>query len=527
MRYTYRWGQRPLEGYTIKRGLGHGGFGEVYFAISDGGKEVALKLIRGQTDVRGSQTCLNLKHSNLVHLYDLRKDAHGDAWLIMEFIHGETLDSIVRQHPEGLSEPQARAWFLELAKAVAYLHDHAIIHRDIKPLNIFVEQNVLKLGDYGLSKSVTHTQVAHTSNAGSILYMAPEIASGNYSKQIDIYACGVVLFEMLTGDVPFKGESWNEIAFRHQTDDPDLHKLPAAYQPILRKALDKKPGNRYKDMQEMILDVEALGSPIPTLESRFVARLQEPLPSNTSISKQPSQFKNPPGQTPEMETSGASVRALPLPGWQGKLRELAPGLASLPLIAIPGALVWGFVNHSLDWSVITPVFLVTIAIASAILIPAKFWDGSGKGPSRFVMLFLGLLIGAGVFWLDGWPFPKILMRDDPAPPTDKSFFGGTVQSDPDALQAMIGYMLYFGIALGAVRWWQAADRRREERFTLFPMLVAGFWGTVLLLLSHVAIIPPMYAIIALAGAAGAVQIVSPWVPPPPPPPRKLRLNTRS
>src|SRR5207244_2001536 len=93
MRFTYSTGQRPLEGYEIKRGVGRGGFGEVYFGLSEGGKEVALKVIQSHLDIelRGIQQCLNLKHPNLVHLYDIRTDGKGDRWLVMEYVAGESL----------------------------------------------------------------------------------------------------------------------------------------------------------------------------------------------------------------------------------------------------------------------------------------------------------------------------------------------------------------------------------------------------------------------------------------------------
>ena len=86
MKFTYNSGQRPLDGYTLKRGIGRGGFGEVYYAISDGGKEVALKLVRGNQEVelRGMAQCLNLKHPHLVSLFDMRTDAQGDHWVVME-----------------------------------------------------------------------------------------------------------------------------------------------------------------------------------------------------------------------------------------------------------------------------------------------------------------------------------------------------------------------------------------------------------------------------------------------------------
>src|SRR5215813_6110488 len=90
MRFTYSSGQRPLEGYTLKRGVGTGGFGEVYYGVSDGGKEVALKLVRGNQDVelRGVAQCLNLKHPNLVALFDMKSDNHGDHWVVMEYVAG-------------------------------------------------------------------------------------------------------------------------------------------------------------------------------------------------------------------------------------------------------------------------------------------------------------------------------------------------------------------------------------------------------------------------------------------------------
>src|SRR3954470_13987260 len=91
MKFLYSSGQRPLDGYTLKRGIGRGGFGEVYFAVSDGGKEVALKLVRGarHIELRGVTHCLNIKHPNLVGLYDLKTDGRGDKWVVMEYVAGE------------------------------------------------------------------------------------------------------------------------------------------------------------------------------------------------------------------------------------------------------------------------------------------------------------------------------------------------------------------------------------------------------------------------------------------------------
>src|SRR5438552_17324417 len=114
MKFTYSTGQKPLDGYTIKRGVGKGGFGEVYFALSDGGKEVALKLLRGEqadVELRGIRQCLNLKHSNLVALFDVRSDFHGEPWVIMEYVAGETLSAILNRHPRGLPHELIQQWF--------------------------------------------------------------------------------------------------------------------------------------------------------------------------------------------------------------------------------------------------------------------------------------------------------------------------------------------------------------------------------------------------------------------------------
>src|SRR5580658_4892070 len=145
MKFTYSSGQRPLDGFTLKRGVGCGGFGEVYYALSDGGKEVGLKLVRGHQDVelRGMAQCLNLKHPHLVSLHDIRTDAEGDHWVIMEYIAGEPLNNVLIRHPQGLPVELAQQWFVSLARAVGYLHENGIVHRDLKPANIFVEQGMI------------------------------------------------------------------------------------------------------------------------------------------------------------------------------------------------------------------------------------------------------------------------------------------------------------------------------------------------------------------------------------------------
>jgi serine/threonine protein kinase len=256
MRFTYPGGSRPLEGYTIKRGIGIGGFGEVYFALSDAGKEVALKRIQRNLDVelRGVRQCLNLKHVNLIKLWDIRENDAGESWVVMEYVPGESLRDVIDRHPQGMPEDQVLRWIEMTLAGVAYLHDRGIVHRDLKPGNIFhdVDENTIKIGDYGLAKFIScSNRDAQTETVGTFHYMAPEISKGAYGKEIDIYAVGIIFHEMLTGRVPFDGESTQEIVMKHLTAMPDLDGLPTRFRTVVEKGLAKDPRRRFSSASEM------------------------------------------------------------------------------------------------------------------------------------------------------------------------------------------------------------------------------------------------------------------------------------
>lgn len=254
-RFTYATGAQPLAGYTIKRGLGHGGFGEVYYATSDAGKEVALKLIRRNLEVelRGIRHCLNLKHPNLLAIFDIREDDEGDKWVVMEYMTGQSLQEVIAAAPEGMPLDQALAWIHGIGAAVACLHDHGIVHRDLKPGNIFADEGMVKVGDYGLSKFISCSRRSgQTESIGTVHYMAPEVANGRYGKEIDIYAMGVILYEMLTGRVPFEGESVGEVLMKHLTATADVSMLPEPCRSVVARALDKDPARRFASVQEML-----------------------------------------------------------------------------------------------------------------------------------------------------------------------------------------------------------------------------------------------------------------------------------
>ena len=259
-KYLYASGSRPLSGYVIKRGVGRGGFGEVYFATSDAGKEVALKLVRRNLDVelRGVVQCLNLRHPNLVALYDIRQDDDQDTWVIMEYVAGHTLDRVVGDYPRGMPPAEAIRWMQGISAGVAYLHDHGIVHRDLKPGNVFCDEGLVKLGDYGLSKFISASRRSgQTESVGTVHYMAPEVANGRYGKEIDIYALGVMFYEMLTGRVPFEGESVGEVLMKHLTAQPDLTPLVEPYRSVVARALNKDPEQRFRTVSELLAALDA------------------------------------------------------------------------------------------------------------------------------------------------------------------------------------------------------------------------------------------------------------------------------
>lgn len=502
MKFTYSCGQRPLDGYEIKRGVGRGGFGEVYFGLSDGGKEVALKVIQSHLDIelRGIQQCLNLKHPNLVHLYDLKADAKGDHWLVMEYVSGEPLGTILARHPKGVAPELACEWFQGLADAIHYLHHHGIVHRDLKPGNIFTENGNVKIGDYGLCKLLGGSQrVGQTQSVGTVHYMAPEVSTGNYNRQIDIYAAGVILYEMLTGRVPFEGETAGEILMKHLTTPPDLSKVPPAFVPILDKALCKNPANRFQTIAEMGKRVAAL-----------TVRKTSPAEMPTVVFAPPSPNGYPPMPVPKPDAAHARPWAL----------ELSGSLLLAVLLAGVFSFGWVFVSERGDPLAWATTFYLTVLCSGAVLVPAKFWTGQRDESKhrRLTMMCLGLAIGFTAMWLSGfqlpWPLSPETQADSLRPISESKlarrhpFFGG-IYPDNRSLPVMAGFLVYFGLMFLILRWWKMAELHRPSRFRFFSVLAVVFWGSVLLfLLPSTPQRQECFAPLVLTSVI--VQLASPW-----------------
>ena len=254
MKFTFAPEARPLDGYTIKRAIHRGGFGEVYYALSDAGKEVALKLLNNNLEVelRGVRQCLNLKHQNLVTIFDIREDRDKDHWVVMEYVGGRGLYETMQAYPEGMPLNEALAWLTGMTAGLSFLHDRGIVHRDLKPANVFRDQGQVKIGDVGLSKYISESRrSAQTQSVGTVYYMAPEVARGRYGREVDVYAMGIMLYEMLTGNVPFDGQTTAEILMKHLTAEPDLSVLPEKLRSVIMGALEKDPDERISTVEEL------------------------------------------------------------------------------------------------------------------------------------------------------------------------------------------------------------------------------------------------------------------------------------
>jgi hypothetical protein len=511
MKFTYRSGQQPLPGYTIKRGIGLGGFGEVYFAVTDGGKEVALKWIRSNLDIemRGVQQCLNLKHPNLVHLYDVRTDAQGNHWLVMEYIAGEPLSTILSRHPNGIAPELAAQWFQGLAQAIHCLHEHGIVHRDLKPGNIFLENGLIKVGDYGLCKFIADSHHAGmTKDVGTVYYMAPEISTGNYNRQIDIYAAGVLLYEMLTGHVPFEGESAGEILMKHLTAPPDLSRVPKEFVAILEKALTKNPAHRFQTITEMAREVAAVVS------------------ANEAWRNAPAKLTPAPVKMPVSDLPMA-IPVTPTLILQQRWSELTGILLWAVVGAAILALGWTLLTaqNQSEWAKFPTLFFMVVAASWCVLIPSKLWVPGTQEDSwtrRLLLMTLGFVVGILALWLDGYQLP--LPWTGPGPlevlhpwkadadaeaALRESWLGKLYARENTSMPILACYLSFFGLMFLVLRWWKTTELNRSKRFSIKPVLAVAFWAYLLLFL-----LPSLHdrevGFVSLVMASVVCQVTCPW-----------------
>lgn len=321
-KYQYQHGDRPLDGYTVQRAAGRGGFGEVYYAVSDSGREVAIKAVQNyeQVELRGISQCMNLKSPHLVTIFDVKYNDQNEPFVIMEYVSGPSLRDLLSESPKGIGVQKAAFFLREIAKGLSFLHECGIVHRDLKPSNIFYENGYVKVGDYGLTKAISASRHSgHTITVGTVHYMAPEIGAGSYNCSIDIYALGVLLYEMLTGEVPFDGSSPAEILMKHMTVTPKLDNIEETFARVIRKALAKDPADRYQTVQEMVEDL--FGSEnIRNSVSHFS-------PDELSVIAQRVAAKANIGEQPRVEKPEADVAVAPTKSIGKQITETAQRIA--------------------------------------------------------------------------------------------------------------------------------------------------------------------------------------------------------
>jgi serine/threonine protein kinase len=513
MKFTYRSGQQPLPGYTLKRGIGLGGFGEVYFAVTDGGKEVALKWIHNNLDIemRGVQQCLNLKHPNLVHLYDVRRDDKGNHWLVMEYVAGEPLATILARHPNGVAPELAAQWFQGLAQAIHCLHEHGIVHRDLKPGNIFLENGLIKVGDYGLCKFIADSHHAGmTKDVGTVHYMAPEISTGNYNRQIDIYAAGVLLYEMLTGHVPFEGESAGEILMKHLTAPPDLSKVPKEFVLIVEKALTKNPAHRFQTITEMAKEVAAV------------------VQANDAWRDSPVKLTPPPART--LADLPMAIAVTPTLIFQQRWSELSGILLWSVIASAMLAVGWVLFFGAGDYSKLATIFFLVVAASWSVLIPSKLWVPSSDEDSwtrRLLLMTLGFVVALLALWLDGYDRLEVLQPWQGDAVTKEALrhsWLGKLFAENNSMSILACYLSYFGLMFLVLRWWKSTETHRPKRFSIKPLVAVGFWAYLLLFL-----LPSVHhreiGFVSLVMASVVCQVTCPWKGKLPVRKKKMRLAT--
>jgi len=524
--YQYQHGDRPLEGYTIERAAGRGGFGEVYYAISDSGRQVALKAVQSyeQIELRGISQCMNLKSPHLVTIFDVKYNKEGRPFVVMEFVSGVSLSDMLKDSPSGLGEQKAAFFIREIAKGLSFLHDCGVVHRDLKPSNIFYEDGYVKIGDYGLSKAISASvHSGQTITVGTVHYMAPEIGSGCYDRSIDIYAMGIILYEMLTGQVPFFGSSPGEILMKHMTAEPDLTGISEPFATAIRKSLTKDPKQRYQTVQAMVEGIfgsahvrNSVSQFSPESLSMVAAKAAEKIQAERKASEKPAwdfekaqELVNAVEREKEAltwEKLGKQIEPIGvrMGHWRRQMREHERevndpinrrqrhtlGFIALAVMAIGTGMIGG--KRPEEWLVYT--FLSFLMITGAVMgINWSRWRWLHRLESESV--WLRRLATGGVAILSSILFSMIV-------------WGPNVGYVTNYLK---GTWLVIGILFCLEDWWKYTAPNRKERVSLGSAIGLGALGFVACLL-----IPgdqqTVLAIGVLAGTSLVVQILNPYDP---------------
>lgn len=284
-------GQKINDRYQVIRSIGEGGMANVYLAydtILD--RNVAVKVLRGDlaTDEkfvrrfqREAMSASALSHPNIVEMYDVGED-DGNYFIVMEYIDGKTLKNLIKKRG-ALTVVEVVDIMLQLTSAISCAHDSYIIHRDIKPQNVMIlDDGRVKITDFGIAIASNASELTQTNSVmGSVHYLPPEQANGaGATAKSDIYSLGILMFELLTGKLPFKGENAVEIALKQMKEQiPSVcainPEIPQSIENVILKACAKNPKNRYDNVKDMYNDIKTALDEDRTNETKQTYKFSE------------------------------------------------------------------------------------------------------------------------------------------------------------------------------------------------------------------------------------------------------------
>ena len=295
-------GQKINDRYQIIKSIGEGGMANVYLAydtILD--RDVAVKVLRGDLSndekfvrrfQREALNASSLSHPNIVEVYDVGDD-NGQYFIVMEYIEGKNLKDLIKKRGK-LTVTEVVDIMSQIADGLSVAHDSYIIHRDIKPQNIMILENgMVKITDFGIAMAMNATQLTQTNSVmGSVHYLPPEQASGKGSTlKSDIYSMGILMYELLTGVLPYRGDNAVEIALKHLKEPfpnirEEIEDLPQSVENVILKSTAKNPKNRYNDARAMYEDLKTSLDESRSKEEKWEYQYAELDSDNKKFTKQ-------------------------------------------------------------------------------------------------------------------------------------------------------------------------------------------------------------------------------------------------